>query len=68
VKIERQGLTLAYRRGYYADDPDARLKDGREKAAAAQDRFGRTEQPGSPSDDAGRSDSSQIVLKIRVLL
>ncbi|WP_158790555.1 VWA domain-containing protein [Granulicella sp. L60] len=67
VNLERQGLTLAYRRGYYADDPDAPARGGRGNTAAAQT------VPVGPSDPMrlammrGAPDSSQIALKIRVL-
>jgi VWFA-related protein len=34
VKLAEQGYTLAYRRGYYADDPDAKVTSTRKDAAA----------------------------------
>jgi VWFA-related protein len=35
IKLARQGLTLAYRRGYYADDPSAPVRKSEPKSAGA---------------------------------
>jgi VWFA-related protein len=35
VKVEKPGLTLAYRRGYYADDADVPLRHGQPASSAA---------------------------------
>ncbi len=65
VKLEQQGLNLAYRRGYYADNPYAPLKKG---AIAAT-----TPSTAPPLDVMraammrGGPDPTQILMKVRVL-
>ncbi|MBB5337904.1 VWA domain-containing protein [Tunturiibacter gelidoferens] len=66
VKVQQSGLNLAYRRGYFADDPDISLqphhRSGKASATAAP--------PVDPMHVAmmhGAPDSTQITLKVRVL-
>jgi VWFA-related protein len=63
VQLARQGYTLAYRRGYYADDPDAPSKHVSESAATAPPRstFNMALMRGGP-------DQTQIIFKVRVIL
>jgi VWFA-related protein len=66
VKLEQQGVTLAYRRGYFADDPAAPSKSGHPITAVMTV----PEQAGNPMHLAmmrGAPDPSQITLKVRVL-
>jgi VWFA-related protein len=65
VKLRQQGYTLAYRRGYYADNPNAPLKKGSVPVTT----------PGTPPPlDVMRAammyggpDPTQILIKVRVL-
>jgi VWFA-related protein len=66
VKLQQQGLTLAYRRGYYADSPKAALKKGAIPATT-------TANAPPPFDVMhaammrGSPDPTQILIKVRVL-
>lgn len=66
VKLQQQGFTLAYRRGYYADEPGApRKKDDTSAVAAAK-----AVRPLDPMQAAmmrGGPLPTQIVMKVRVL-
>jgi VWFA-related protein len=66
VKLQQQGLNLAYRRGYYADNPNAPLKKGAIPATAPAN--------APPPLDVMRTammrggpDPTQILMKVRVL-
>jgi VWFA-related protein len=66
VKLQQGGLNLAYRRGYFADDPDTPVKphDKSGKASAT------SVPPVDPMHVAmmhGAPDSTQITLKVRIL-
>ena len=64
VAVAQPGIRLAYRRGYYADDPQARPKPGTESvAAAAPDR----ETPMSLALMRGAPMPTEILLKERIL-
>jgi VWFA-related protein len=66
VKLQQRGVTLAYRRGYYADDPEAATKKGA-AAAAAQIVPTYANNPMNLAMMRGAPDPSQIVFKVRVL-
>jgi VWFA-related protein len=66
VKLQQQGLTLAYRRGYYADSPSASLKKGSIPATTSAN--------SPPPLDVmrvamtrGGPDPTQILIKVRVI-
>jgi VWFA-related protein len=64
VKLVQQGMTLAYRRGYFADDPQAKPNPAREDiAATAVTR----ESPMSLALMRGGPTPTEILLKLRVL-
>ncbi|HEY6376821.1 MAG TPA: VWA domain-containing protein, partial [Edaphobacter sp.] len=63
VRLQQQGLTLAYRRGYYADDPNAPPKHNHPVAATT------TAAPVSAMHAAmmrGAPDPTQIIFKVLV--
>jgi len=63
VKLAQQGYTLSYRRGYYADDPDAHVSAARKEAAA-------TTAPHDPLRSAmqwGGPDPTEILFKAGIL-
>lgn len=63
IKTERQGLTLAYRRGYYADDPSAPARHGESKDSNA------AQAPYSPLRTAmlrGGPDPTEIIFGVNV--
>jgi VWFA-related protein len=66
VKLQQRGLTLAYRRGYYADDPEAAAKNSR-AAAAAQIVPEQANNPMKLAMMRGAPDPSQIIFEVRVL-
>ena len=64
IKLQQQRYTLSYRRGYYADDPDAPTKHNEATAATT------AAKPVEPMQVAmmrGSPDPTQIILKVRVL-
>ncbi len=66
VKLQEQGYTLAYRRGYYADNPNAHPKKG----AVAATTPANAPPPFDPMRAAmihGGPDPTQILIKARVL-
>ena len=66
VKMQREQVSLAYRRGYYADDPDSPANYGRNTTAAQV----APEQASNPMRLAmmfGAPDASEIAVKVRVL-
>ena len=66
VKLEQQGYTLAYRRGYYADNPNAPPKKGAVTATTPAN----APPPLDPMRAAmmhGGPDPTQILIKVRVL-
>ena len=64
VALAQPGIKLAYRRGYYADDPQARPKPGAESVAAiAPDR----DTPMSLALMCGAPTPTEILLKERIL-
>lgn len=63
VKLAQQGYTLSYRRGYYADDPGAKVTSARRDAAA-------TETPFDPLRSAmqwGGPDPTEILFEASIL-
>ena len=66
VKLEQQGYTLAYRRGYYADNPNTPPKKGAVTATTPAN----APPPLDPMRAAmmhGGPDPTQILIKVRVL-
>ncbi len=66
VKLQEQGYTLAYRRGYYADNPNAHPKKG----AVAATTPANAPPPLDPMRAAmihGGPDPTQILIKVRIL-
>jgi VWFA-related protein len=63
VKLAQQGLTLSYRNGYYADEPEAKSKRGVKIAATTpvqSDALSSVMMRGAP-------DATEIMLKLQVL-
>ncbi len=63
VKLEQQGLTLAYRHGYYSDDPESPHKHDRQLAATAPMRSSAI----SVALMRGAPDPTQIRIEARLL-
>jgi VWFA-related protein len=73
VKLDRQGYTLAYRRGYYADDPNS----PQNQIVSTKLTAGKTTAKGPPTQENGRlvraamihgaPGATEILYKIRVL-
>jgi VWFA-related protein len=66
VKLHQGGVTLAYRRGYYADDPNSPSKKGRD-ITAAQVASKQANNPMRLAMMYGAPDLNEIALKVRVL-
>ncbi len=64
VKLQKEGYTLSYRRGYYADDPDAPTKHNE---AVATTTVAKPVDPLHAAMMRGGPDPTQIILKVRVL-
>jgi len=63
VKLAQQGYTLAYRRGYYADDPNAHVTSTRKEAAATAIPF----DPLKSAMQWGGPDPKEILFEASVL-
>ena len=64
IKLQQEGYTLSYRRGYYADDPEGPTKYYGATATTLATK------PADPMNAAmmrGSPDPTQIILKVRVL-
>jgi len=66
VKVQREQVSLAYRRGYYADDPDSPANYGR-NTTAAQVAPDEASNPMRLAMMFGAPDASEIAVKVRVL-
>jgi VWFA-related protein len=64
VNLQQQGYTLSYRRGYYADDPEASTKH---YGATATTPATKPVDPMHAAMMRGGPDPTQIILKVRVL-
>jgi VWFA-related protein len=66
VKLQQPGLTLAYRRGYYADDPNAPAKKGAFPVTMPAN-APPSLNPMNAAMMRGGPDPTQIIIKVRVL-